>query len=132
MNPPEDMLKLASQAKDNAYTPYSKFHVGACVRTESGELYAGCNVENASYTLTIHAEGNAVGSMVADGHTKIAEVLIVIDGDMICPPCGACRQLLHEMTSDDTVFHLCNTAGNYKTLTMAELMPFPFGSDYFM
>src|SRR5678816_4617537 len=93
------MLELARRALANAHAPYSRFRVGACVRSASGRLYAGCNVENASYPVTQCAEATAIGAMVTAGERHIVEVVIVTEGAEPTPPCGRCRQQLAEFAS---------------------------------
>jgi len=130
MSAPRDMFEQAKLALSNAYTPYANFPVGACIRTINGQLFAGCNAENASYSLTLCAESSAIGKMISSlGQQSIAEILIVIPGDQLCPPCGACRQRLHEFATDDTLVHLCTLAGKHKMIKLAELLPYPFGSE---
>ena len=87
----------------NAYIPYSKFPVGACVLTENDKIYTGCNFENASFGLTICAERNAIGSAIADGEKKIKAIAIYSPNMDNCYPCGACRQVLHEFKSDNGI-----------------------------
>lgn len=126
---PNEMLKNAIAAMKNAYAPYSRFHVGACVRAEDDQLFSGCNVENASYGITMCAEANALGALIKQGHKKFKEALVVIPGNQLCPPCGACRQRLHEFATEDAIIHLCTTEGLHKTIKVSDLLPLPFGSD---
>jgi cytidine deaminase len=121
-----EMIKKANEAMQNAYAPYSNFTVGACLRTEDGQLFAGCNVENVSFSLTQCAEASALGSLVSAGHSRIAEVVVVTKSDEICPPCGACRQRLAEFADLDTKVHLCINHDIKQTVTVAELLPLPF------
>ena len=95
----DEMLVLARRALQNAHAPYSGFRVGACVRAANGRLYAGCNVENASYGLTQCAETTAIGAMVADGGREIVEVVVVTEGAAPCPPCGRCLQQLDPLVT---------------------------------
>lgn len=125
--PLELMLDVARQALANAHAPYSRFRVGACVRSVGGRLYAGCNVENASYPVTQCAEATAIGAMVAAGDRQIAEVVIVSDGAEPCPPCGRCRQQLSEFATATTRVHLCGPEGVRLTATLGELLPMAFG-----
>ncbi|HYS15485.1 MAG TPA: cytidine deaminase [Candidatus Binatia bacterium] len=125
--PLEPMLDLARRALANAHAPYSRFRVGACVRSGSGRLYTGCNVENASYPVTQCAEATAIGAMVAAGDRQIVEVVIVTEGADPCPPCGRCRQQLAEFASPQTHVHLCGPEGVRVTATLGELLPMPFG-----
>ena len=125
--PLEPMLDLARHALANAYAPYSRFRIGACVRSGSGRLYAGCNVENASYPVTQCAEATAIGAMVAAGERQIVEVVIVSEGAEPCPPCGRCRQQLAEFASPQTRVHLCGPEGLRLSATLGELLPMAFG-----
>jgi cytidine deaminase len=122
------MQEKAKAVLENAYAPYSNFSVGACVRTENDELYSGCNVENASYELTQCAESVAIGEMIKNGQRKIKEVVVMVLADQLCPPCGACRQRLAEFSTPTTLVHLHNTNGDHRSMTMADLFPFPFDS----
>lgn len=126
MSAPEDMLKAATSAMHNAYAPYSNFQVGVCLRSSSGELFNGCNVENSSYPVTQCAEMNAIGNMVCQNQRNISEILIISSGKNICSPCGACRQCLSEFSDPETIVHLCTLDGDYKNTTIAELLPLPF------
>jgi len=126
MTAPQDMLEQATAAMQNAYVPYSNFPVGACFRSQTGELFNGCNIENASYGLGLCAEASALVKMISQGHKKIAEVLIIIPGDKICPPCGACRQRIQEFVIPNTIVHLCTINGAYEKFKFSELFPHPF------
>jgi len=123
------MLDLASRALANAHAPYSRFRVGACLRAASGRLYAGCNVENASYPVGQCAEATAIGSMVAAGDRQILEILVLAEGVELCAPCGRCRQQLAEFARPDALVHLCGPEGARRTLTLGELLPLAFGPD---
>jgi len=121
-----ELFQMAKVARENAYAPYSHFLVGACIQTDSGELYAGCNVENASYGMTQCAEATAIGSMVCQGEQKIKTVVVVTDSHKLTPPCGACRQRLSEFSRVDTDVYLCDLKGNYKHYRFADLYPHMF------
>ena len=125
--PLEPMLDLARRALTNAHAPYSRFRIGACLRAGSGQLYAGCNVENASYPVTQCAEATAIGVMVAAGDRQITEVVIVTESAEVCPPCGRCRQQLAEFAGPDVRIHLCGPEGVRVTATLGELLPMAFG-----
>ena len=127
--PLEPMLDLARHALGNAHAPYSRFRIGACVRSGSGRLYAGCNVENASYPVAQCAEATAIGALVAAGDRRIVEVLILTEGTEACPPCGRCRQQLAEFARPDARVHLCGPEGLRATTTLGELLPLAFGPD---
>lgn len=119
----EELIKSAEEVSKFAYVPYSKFPVGACVLAESGNIYAGCNFENASYGLTICAERNAVGTAIANGERKIRAVAIYSPNMQNCTPCGACRQVLAEFKSAEglDVITLCNDG--IRVHSIEELLP---------
>jgi cytidine deaminase len=123
----DDMLALAKQAMARAYAPYSKFQVGACLRTDTGKLYAGANVENAAYPQGQCAEASAIGAMIAGGDRKIVEIVVMGGGAALCTPCGGCRQRLNEFASADTPIHVCGPEGVRRTVTLGELLPYSFG-----
>ena len=123
----DDMIALAKQAMARAYAPYSKFQVGACLRTDTGKLYAGANVENAAYPQGQCAEASAIGAMIAGGDRKIVEIVVMGGGAALCTPCGGCRQRLNEFASADTPIHVCGPEGVRRTVTLGELLPYSFG-----
>ena len=131
MNDLAPMLDLARGALANAHAPYSRFRVGACLRTASGRLHAGANVENASYGLTLCAESAAIAAMVTAGDREIVEVVILTEGAELCPPCGRCRQQLAEFASAQARVHLCGPDGVRLSTTLGELLPLAFGRDVF-
>jgi cytidine deaminase len=123
----DPLVKAAREVQARAYAPYSNFRVGAALESESGEVYVGCNVENASYGLTICAERAAVCAAVAAGAQRIRRAVVVSDADPPAAPCGACRQVLSEFGGDFRV----DAVGPRRTAswTMAELLPAAFGRD---
>ena len=123
----EEMIRQAEKIKGLAYAPYSKFKVGVCIRTPDNQLYVGCNVENASYSLTLCAEASAIAAMIGDGHNKIEEVVVIGDTKNPLYPCGACRQRLWEFATPDTSIHCCNSHGELHTVLLGDLMPHAFG-----
>jgi len=123
----EEMVGVARAALENAHAPYSRFRVGACVRTASGRLYGGCNVENAAYPVGHCAESTAIGTMVTAGELEIVEVLVLTEGAALCPPCGGCRQQLAEFARADTPVHLAGPDGVRATTTVGALLPLAFG-----
>jgi cytidine deaminase len=123
----DDMIAVARRAMANAYAPYSRFSVGACLRAESGQLYGGCNVENAAYPLGQCAEASAIGAMVTGGDRRIIEIVVMGGGPELCSPCGGCRQKLFEFAGPDTPVHLCDERGVRRTLRLADLTPLFFG-----
>lgn len=116
-------MNSAKEAAEKAYAPYSKFKVGACVLTDTGKMYQGCNFENASYGLSICAERNAVGSMIADGESKIKAIAIYSPNMDNCTPCGACRQVIHEFQTEDGTDVLTELNGEIISHKIAELLP---------
>jgi len=122
----EELLECAEKASQNAYVPYSKFSVGACVLCESGKTYTGCNFENASYGLTICAERNAVGTAIANGERKINAVAIFSPNMQNCTPCGACRQVLSEFKSDSGLDVITKCADGIRVHSIDELLPETF------
>ena len=125
---PEELLRLATDAADQAYAPYFNFHVGAALETEDGTIFTGCNVENASYGLTICGERNAIFAMVAAGHKRIVQIAIVAPGDTAPYPCGACRQVINEFAEPDCPVYVAptNRIDVFETMTLGELLPKSF------
>ena len=129
----EKLLALAREAMTHAYAPYSHFWVGAAVLCADGTVYQGCNVENAAYGECICAERTAMLKAVYDGHRDF-EAIAICGGregaiESFCAPCGACRQVLSEFASNDLNIYLINGAGEIRTLTLGELLPWSFSSD---
>lgn len=120
----------AKKVRLNAYAPYSKYLVGACVLSEDGELFTGCNVENASYGLTTCAEVNAIGKLIAAGKKHIAAIAIIGTGAELCTPCGRCRQFMREFIAPDAPIYLCDQEKIVKTTNIAELLPYSFGPEH--
>lgn len=122
-------MKVAALARARAYAPYSKYRVGAAIRTKRNKIHSGANVENASYGMTVCAERCAVFAAVAAGDVKDYDTIaIVIDDTRLPSPCGACRQVLHEFAPGVRVV-LATTGGLRKTTTLAELLPDAFGPE---
>lgn len=117
------LMEKAIEVSKNAYIPYSKFPVGACVLTENEKMYTGCNFENASFGLTICAERNAVGSAIADGEKKIKAIAIFSPKMEVCYPCGACRQVLHEFKSDNGIDVILKKGEELVVYKIDELLP---------
>ncbi len=123
---PQNLLKLACEAAQNAYAPYSKFKVGACALFEDGSVYTGCNVENASYGLSICAERNALSAAVADGkHKELTAVAIYSPNREMCSPCGACRQWIAEFSETAKII-LQDGENGFKEFSIQELLPYSF------
>ncbi len=125
----ETMLALARAAMDKAHAPYSGFHVGAVVKGANGKLYAGCNIENASYPEGWCAETTAIAHMVMDGETTIVEILVMGRGDALVTPCGGCRQRIREFAADDVPIHICSPDGLREATTLGALLPLSFGPE---
>ncbi len=117
------LVDLAREARENAYAPYSQFKVGAAVRSRSGTVHVGCNVENVAYPEGTCAEAGAIAAMVAAGETEIIEVAVVADSPAPVPPCGGCRQKLAEFSRHDTPVTLATTDGRTLETTVGELLP---------
>jgi cytidine deaminase len=115
------LVKMAEAAREHAYAPYSQFRVGAALLAESGKVYAGCNVENATYGATICAERAAVCAMVAAGETKLLALAVFSDASPPATPCGICRQVLAEFADDASV--VVATPRMQRVLSLAELLP---------
>ncbi|ADI13578.1 cytidine deaminase [Truepera radiovictrix] len=120
--PPADLLEAARRAHASAYAPYSGFHVGAALRAPSGAIYAGANVENASYGLSRCAEQSAVQALVSAGERTFSELVVYTTAPEPASPCGACRQVLFEFSEDATVY-LVNDRGTVRRWRVAELLP---------
>lgn len=118
-----ELLEKAKQASENAYVPYSKFNVGACVLTENDKIYTGCNFENSSFGLTICAERNAIGSAIADGEQKIKAVAIYSPNTKHCYPCGACRQVMHEFPCENGIDIILEGDEGIEIHKLKELLP---------
>lgn len=126
----EELVLKAIEARENAYTPYSKFAVGAALLTTSGEVYLGCNIENASYGLCMCAERNALYNAYCHGVSQddIEALAIVADTDGPVSPCGACRQVISELFPKDAPIYLANLNGDIKETRIEELLPYAFES----
>jgi len=121
----------AQNALANAYAPYSKFSVAACICTKEDRLFTGVNVENCSYGLTVCAETSAICQMVASGATFIKSMVILAGNNALCSPCGACRQRIQEFSTSETLIHLCDAHTVLKTVTINDLLPMAFSLNGF-
>ncbi|MTI43940.1 cytidine deaminase [Roseibium hamelinense] len=119
------LFEAARAVREKAYAPYSNFLVGAALRTPDGTIFTGCNVENASYPVSVCAEGGAVGALIAAGYRQIAEAVVVGDA-ALCTPCGMCRQRLKEFGTEHLVVHVADLSGIRRSFTMDELLPAAF------
>ena len=120
----QKLMDCAIKARENAYSPYSHFAVGAALLCEDDTLYEGCNIENASYGLTNCAERTAIFKAVSEGHIKFKALAVVADTEGPCAPCGACRQVMAEFKIPLII--MGNLMGNIKIVTIEELLPFSF------
>jgi len=125
----DELFEAARAAQARAYAPYSGFRVGAAIRTPEGAVFAGCNVENAAYPQGACAETGAIAAMVAGGGARIAEILVVGDGDLLCTPCGGCRQRIREFAGPEAPVHVAGPEGVRRRFTLADLLPYSFGPD---
>ena len=123
----KDLLERARAVQARAYVPYSAFQVGCALRTASGTVFVGANVENASYPQGLCAERSAVAAMIASGEQRIAEIVVIGSGNAPCSPCGGCRQLLSEFAPPSTPVHMAGADGSSASSTIGELLPMAFG-----
>lgn len=120
------LLQAATEVRENAYAPYSRFKVGAALRSASGRIYRGCNVENAAYPEGTCAEAGAIAAMVAAGETELTEVAVIADCPNPVPPCGGCRQKLAEFGRHDVKVTLATLDGATLQTTVGDLLPGSF------
>lgn len=123
----KELMKIARKARQNAYAPYSHFAVGAALLAESGKVYTGCNIENASYGLTCCAERNAIFAAVGAGERRFKMLAVAADSPEPVAPCGACRQVIAEFGIPLVV--MGNLKEATKTMTSEELLPYGFGQE---
>ncbi|PLR98136.1 cytidine deaminase [Bacillus sp. T33-2] len=122
------LVEKASEAQRKAYVPYSNFQVGAALITKSGEIFLGCNIENASFGLTNCAERTAIFKAVSEGQKEVQAIAVVADTDGPVSPCGACRQVMAEFCDENTKIILANLKGDIKETTISEILPGYFTS----
>jgi cytidine deaminase len=123
------LIESAKQVRERASVPYSNFKVGAAVRTKSGKIFTGCNVESASYGLTVCAERVAIWKAVSEGETEFEQIAVVAGTDELTPPCGACRQIIWEFCGDVPVT-FANLKDKTETVQMKELLPKAFDTKF--
>ena len=123
------LISAATDARARAYAPYSNFKVGAAVCGDSGDIYIGCNVESASYGLTVCAERVAIWKGISMGETRFNSIAVVVDTEDLTPPCGVCRQIIWEFCGDVPVI-LSNLHGKTETIQMSDLLPRAFDSKF--
>lgn len=127
--PKEDLFELVKTAREAAVAPFSNFKVGAVLESEDGRIFTGCNIENASYGLTICAERVAIFKAVSEGVRRFRRISVIADAPQITPPCGACRQIIWEFCGDVPVV-MFDLEGNSEEMTMSELLPKAFDSGF--
>ena len=125
----EKLIGAARQARENAHAPYSNFRVGAALRAQSGRVYTGCNIENATYGLTLCAERVAIFKALSEGERGFEAIAVVADTDALAPPCGSCRQIIWEFCGDIEIV-LANLKHRTETHKASELFPKPFDSSF--
>jgi cytidine deaminase len=126
-----ELFAAAKAAQAKAYAPYSKFRVGAALRTLDGTIFSGGNVENASYPEGWCAETSAIAAMAAAGGRRIVEICVIGDGEALCAPCGGCRQRIREFSNETTLVHIAGPEGVRATFRLAALLPESFGPGHF-
>ena len=119
-------IKEALKARENAYSPYSKFCVGAAILCKNGNVYTGCNIENASYSVTVCAERVAIGNAISHGDKAFKAIVICSSSDDYCYPCGVCRQTLSEFCNGEFEIVLAKNEEEYKVYRLSELLPESF------
>lgn len=125
----EELIEMAKTARLQSLAPFSNFLVGAAIKTEGGKVYTGCNVESASYGLTVCAERVAIWKALSEGERKFTELAIVADTGSLTPPCGTCRQIIHEFCKNATIV-LANLRGESQTCNIKELLPRAFDARF--
>ncbi|MEZ5422336.1 MAG: cytidine deaminase [Pyrinomonadaceae bacterium] len=123
------LIAAARDARERAHAPFSHFKVGAAVESVDGDVITGCNIENASYGLTLCAERVAIFKAVSEGIRNFRSITIVVDTDELTPPCGACRQIIWEFCGDIPVT-MANLAGRTETMQMSDLLPKAFDARF--
>ena len=124
------LFQDALAVRENAHAPYSKFKVGAAVRSANGKVFVGCNVENSAYPEGTCAEAGAIAAMIAAGENKIEEVCVVAESPVPIAPCGGCRQKIAEFSSPDVQVVLADLKGGTKRITIGELLPHAFSNSH--
>ena len=126
----EDLIKAAIAAMGRAYAPYSGFPVGAAILDEDGAIHAGANIENAAYPVGNCAEASAIAALIMAGRKRITKIAVAGgDGELLCTPCGACRQRIREFAAAETPVLVCGPEGLQQSFTLAELLPASFGPE---
>ena len=124
------LIKEAAAVRENAYAPYSRFKVGAALKSESGAVYAGCNVENVASPEGTCAEAGAIAAMIAAGDMTFTDAAVIADSPEPVPPCGGCRQKLAEFAAPGASITMATTSGKEKMMLVADLLPGAFSLDH--
>ena len=124
-----ELVAAAISAMSHAYAPYSSFYVGAAIRDENGQIHSGANVENAAYPQGACAEVGAISAMIIAGGRKIDAIAVAGKGDVLCTPCGGCRQRIREFAEAATPIIIADETGERARFTLAEILPHSFGPD---
>lgn len=125
----KELIDAAAEVRENAYAPFSNFRVGAAVETADGRVYTGCNIESASYGLTVCAERVAIWKAVSEGVKEFKQIAVVVDTGELTPPCGVCRQIIWEFGGDIPVI-MSNLEGKSETVQMRDLLPRAFDAKF--
>jgi|SRR5665213_3406069 len=123
------LIQAACDARERAHAPFSGFRVGAAIEDEAGRIFTGCNIENASYGLTMCAERVAVFKAISEGAAKLKRIAVFADTNTLTPPCGACRQILWEFCGDAELI-LANLDGKRETMSIKQIFPRPFDASF--
>ena len=124
-----ELVATAISAMSHAYAPYSSFYVGAAIRDENGQIHSGANVENAAYPQGACAEVGAISAMIMAGGRKIDAIAVAGKGNVLCTPCGGCRQRIREFAEAATPIIIADVTGERARFTLAEILPHSFGPD---
>ena len=125
----KELIDAATKVREHAYAPFSNFRVGSAIETEDGQIIDGCNVESASYGLTVCAERVAIWKAISEGKRKIKHIAVVADTEELTPPCGVCRQIIWEFGGDIPVI-MANLKGKVETVQMKDLLPRAFDTKF--
>ena len=123
------LIEAAQQARQNSVAPFSEFRVGAAVRTSNGKIYTGCNIESASYGLTVCAERVAIWKALSEGEKHLTELAVVADTETLTPPCGTCRQIIWEFAREATIV-FANLNGKSELFHIKDLLPSAFDARF--
>lgn len=125
----EILIKAAIMAMGKAYAPYSGFAVGAAIMDENGGIHSGANIENAAYPQGCCAEASAISALIMAGGRQIRQIAVAGRGEILCTPCGGCRQKIREFGTAETQILICDETGLRQSFTLDELLPYSFGPD---